>query len=87
MIIDHALKNKLVLAHGGIMAFVWLIAVPFAVGANMYARKKRKAWGTKIHMLIMSTAVLIPYTFSAILAFTVSGEIKSRPHSVTKKYI
>jgi ABC-type dipeptide/oligopeptide/nickel transport system permease component len=83
MISDHVLKNKLVIAHASIMVFVWLIAVPFAIGANMYARKKRKTWGPRVHMLTMAIAVFLPYTLSAILAFTVSGELKLKPHSVT----
>jgi hypothetical protein len=82
MITDPALKNKLILAHGSIMVFVWLIVVPFAIGANMYARKKGKIWGPKVHMLTMATAALLPFTFSAVLAFTVAGEFKPRPHSV-----
>lgn len=76
------MKNKMVLAHGVMMAFVWLIAVPGAILLSMYARKKKKSWGPKVHMLIMASAAFVPYTVSAILAFTVAGQIKLKPHSV-----
>ncbi|EPB89652.1 hypothetical protein HMPREF1544_03584 [Mucor circinelloides 1006PhL] len=81
MITDPVLKNKMILIHGAMMAFVWLIAVPGAILLSMYARKKRKSWGPKVHMLIMASAAFIPYTVSAILAFTVAGQIKPKPHS------
>ncbi|KAI8984521.1 hypothetical protein BDF20DRAFT_999499 [Mycotypha africana] len=78
---DANLKNKLIFVHGGLMVFVWLIAVPLAIGINMYARKKGKPWGPKVHMIIMAIAAFVPYTTSAIIAFVVSGEFKPRPHS------
>lgn len=86
MITDPVLKNKMILIHGAMMAFVWLIAVPSAILLSMYARKKRKSWGPKAHMLIMASAAFIPYTVSAILAFTVAGQIKPKPHSVSIEY-
>ena len=45
--------------------------------------KKKKSWGPKVHMLIMATAAFLPYTISAILAFTVAGQVKPKPHSVS----
>ncbi|CAO3624501.1 unnamed protein product [Mucor fragilis] len=83
MITDPILKNRLILVHAAIMVFVWLIAVPGAILLSMYARKKKKPWGPKVHMLIMASAAFIPYTVSAILAFTVAGQIKPKPHSVS----
>lgn len=84
--IDRKLKNTLMLAHGGLMAFVWLIAVPMAIGASIYARKKNKTWGPKVHMITMATAAFLPFTISALLAFIVAGTTNiSKPHSVRKR--
>lgn len=80
--VDKDLKHKLVLVHGGLMVFAWLVAVPLAIGANMYARKKNKTWGTKVHMIVMATIAFLPFTISGIIAFTVAGKISFRPHSV-----
>ncbi|PHZ11506.1 Undecaprenyl diphosphate synthase [Rhizopus microsporus ATCC 52813] len=79
---DQAVRTKLSYIHGGLMAFVWLVAVPLAIAGNMYARKKQLPWGPKFHMAVMATAVLLPFTASAGLIFSVSGEIKLRPHSM-----
>ena len=46
MITDPILKNKMILIHGVMMAFVWLIAVPSAILLSMYARKKKEILGT-----------------------------------------
>ena len=73
----------MILIHGVMMAFVWLIAVPSAILLNMHARKKKKPWGPKAHMLIMAIAAFLPYTVSAILAFTVAGQAKPKAHSVS----
>lgn len=82
MIKDPAKKNTLVLIHGALMVFAWAVAVPLAIGANMYARKKNKTWGTKVHMIVMATIAFLPFTISGIIAFTVAGKINFRPHSV-----
>lgn len=82
---DRSLKNQLTLVHGGLMAFVWLVAVPFAVGANIYARKKNKTWGTKVHMTVMATAAFLPFTISGLIGFICAGTIRLKPHSVKKK--
>ncbi|KAI7900703.1 uncharacterized protein BX663DRAFT_517334 [Cokeromyces recurvatus] len=81
MIVDPSSKNRLIIVHGVLMVFVWLFAVPFAVGINIYARKKGFAWGPKVHMIVMATFVLIPFTISSVIAFVISGELKLRPHS------
>ncbi|KAI9473713.1 MAG: hypothetical protein EXX96DRAFT_579061 [Benjaminiella poitrasii] len=81
MISDPSLKSSLIIAHGVLMVFVWLFAVPFAMGINMYARKKGFTWGPKVHMIVMAIAAFLPYTVSAIIAFVVSGKFKPRPHS------
>ncbi|GAA5807664.1 hypothetical protein MFLAVUS_001035 [Mucor flavus] len=78
---DRSLKNQLTLVHGGLMAFVWLVAVPFAVGANIYARKKNKTWGTKVHMTVMATAAFLPFTISGLIGFICAGTIRLKPHS------
>lgn len=85
MITDPVLKNKIVISHAILMVFVWLIAVPFGMMANMYARKKNKTWGVKIHMVTMTTAAFLPFTISAILAFTAAGKVNLKPHSVSLK--
>ncbi|KAI8047935.1 hypothetical protein BDF21DRAFT_469258 [Thamnidium elegans] len=78
---DTNLKHQLILVHGGLMAFVWLVAVPFAVGANIYARKKNKTWGTKVHMAVMATAAFLPLTISGLIGFIAAGTIRLKPHS------
>lgn len=83
--IDKNLRNTLMLAHGGLMGFVWLVAVPMAVGASVYARKKNKTWGPKVHMITMATAAFLPFTISSLLAFFVAGSSNIyKPHSVRR---
>jgi ABC-type dipeptide/oligopeptide/nickel transport system permease component len=77
-------KHTLGLAHGILMVFVWVVAVPIAVAVPMYAKKKQKTWGAKVHMSIMATAAFLPFTVSAIMAFVASGSLKLRPHSVSE---
>lgn len=83
---DREVHDKLVYAHGGFMIFVWMFAVPFAVGANMYARKNNKTWGVQVHMWVMALAVLSPLLSSTFMAVYVAGGVKFRPHSVSLTY-
>lgn len=85
-IMDRQLRSTLMLTHGGLMAFVWLVAVPLAVGASMYARKKNKTWGVKLHMITMLTAAFLPFTISSLMAYYVAGTARiHKPHSVRKQ--
>lgn len=80
---DPKVREKIVYAHGGLMIFVWMVAVPFAVAANMYARKTGKTWGPKVHMTVMAVAAFMPSITAYFMALTAAGgEIKIKPHSV-----
>ncbi|KAI8384169.1 hypothetical protein BD560DRAFT_474562 [Blakeslea trispora] len=78
---DIKTQEAFILSHGVIMTFVWAFAVPFAVGANMFARKKGKPWGPRIHISVMTVAVVIPFTIAAAFAFTSVGYLKKRDHN------
>jgi 4-amino-4-deoxy-L-arabinose transferase-like glycosyltransferase len=78
-----AMISSLYLAHGILMVFVWLVAVPLAVGLNIYGRKKNKKWGVKAHMIIMAVVAFLPLTISGLIAFTTTETIFSNSHSVS----
>lgn len=80
---DARTKEKIVYAHGGLMIFVWMFAVPFAVAANMYSRKKGKSWGVTVHMIVMGVVAFLPMVTSFFMALVAAGgALKVRPHSV-----
>lgn len=79
---DRFTKISLIYAHGTIMVIVWLIAVPFAIAANMYARKRQLSWGPRVHMIIMLVTVPLLFLTSVVAAFSVVGKLEPKPHSV-----
>ncbi|CAO3626281.1 unnamed protein product [Cunninghamella echinulata] len=80
--VDRETRDTLIYIHAALMAYVWLIAVPLAIGIAVYGRQyKTKSWGNQ-HMAIMMFGVLVPLTVAAICAFVASGTIKARPHSL-----
>jgi ABC-type phosphate transport system permease subunit len=64
------------------MAYVWLLAVPLAIGLAVYGKLFNKNWWGKAHMWIMSIGVIVPLTVAGILGFTASETLKLRPHTV-----
>lgn len=79
---DRFTKISLIYAHGAIMVIVWLVAVPFAIAANMYARKRQLSWGPRVHMIIMLVTVPLLFLTSVVAAFSVVGKLEPKPHSV-----
>ncbi|CAO3609261.1 unnamed protein product [Cunninghamella blakesleeana] len=79
---DPETKDRLIYIHAGLMTYVWLVAVPLAIGLAVYGRQYNKNWWGKAHMAIMMIGVVIPLTVAAACAFIASGTIKARPHSL-----
>ncbi|ORZ15829.1 hypothetical protein BCR42DRAFT_43453 [Absidia repens] len=80
--VERATRNELLLIHGILMAYVWLFAVPMAIGIAVYGKIFNKNWWGKLHMWIMSVGVILPLTVAATLGFVASETIKLRTHTV-----
>ncbi|KAI9320054.1 hypothetical protein BX666DRAFT_2025074 [Dichotomocladium elegans] len=75
-------KHLLVDIHIWLMLYVWLLAVPAAIGIAVWGRSKNKPWWPKAHMGIMGIGVTIPMTIAAAVGIVATEGFKAKPHMI-----
>lgn len=74
--------SALVDMHIWLMAFVWLVAAPLAIGIALYGRLYNKSWWGNGHMAIMGTIVTVPLIIGVAAGFIAVKGIRMRSHLV-----